>query len=101
MNPRYKNTSALPICETCKTPHEAFNLRPYGVGGSMICFACAQATPKAKAEMERRFSALLNTGHNVLTDQGLRKATHMDQRIVDVAVQQGRAIIIPDGESNS
>lgn len=40
------------ICDTCKKPENfpedsKSELRPYGPGGSLICFRCAFETPEA------------------------------------------------------
>lgn len=37
-------------------------LRPYGPGGALICFACMKATPEAEAQAGAAFGALLDAG---------------------------------------
>lgn len=46
-------------CQTCNEQFESYDLRPYGPGGSLICFDCAMK-PENKAETERQFSAQMN-----------------------------------------
>lgn len=40
-------------------------LRPYGPGGSLICFRCAKATPEADARTKATFGALLEANEAV------------------------------------
>jgi hypothetical protein len=44
-------------CHYCG-PTEA-ELRPYGPGGSTVCFKCAMETPERKSATEAAFGALL------------------------------------------
>ncbi len=43
-------------CHYCQTTSD---LRPYGPGGSMVCFACAMQTPERKEETKRNFAVQL------------------------------------------
>lgn len=43
-------------CYLCKMPKD---LRPYGPGGSMVCFSCAFSTPESKKETENNFASQL------------------------------------------
>lgn len=45
-------------------------LRPYGPGGSLICYRCAFATPEAEARTEAAFGALLE-GAAAISPTGL------------------------------
>lgn len=52
------------ICETCKKPENfpdepKSELRPYGPGGSMICFSCAFATPETEKQTENNFLTIV------------------------------------------
>lgn len=38
------------ICTLCNTEKDT---RPYGVGGSLVCFECAMSTPERKQQAER------------------------------------------------
>lgn len=44
-------------CHYCGPTDE--ELRPYGPGGSTVCFGCATATPEREAATEATFGALL------------------------------------------
>lgn len=71
MNPR--------ICHHCKRPEDtkldargkvAVELRPYGPGGALVCFACG-TKPENKGETERQFAARLHAAPIVvLTPEG-------------------------------
>lgn len=57
-------------CETCHAvenfPADSKSeLRPYGPGGSLICFRCATATPEANAAAGAVFGALLDANEAV------------------------------------
>lgn len=83
-------------CETCDcedtfTGHPGGDskteLRPYGPGGSLICFRCAHATPQAEKQTERAFGALLDanetlspTATTLLTSDG---PVPLDARLID------------------
>lgn len=45
-------------CHYCGPTEE--DLRPYGPGGSLVCFPCATATPEREQETEGRYGALLD-----------------------------------------
>ena len=57
------------VCYRCKGAKE---LRPYGPAGELVCFACAFATPEAKAETEKNFGRLLDGAGPIaiLTESG-------------------------------
>lgn len=44
-------------CHYCGTPDD---LRPYGPGGSWVCFPCATSTPEREADAAGAFTALLD-----------------------------------------
>lgn len=46
-------------CETCHAEKPTYNLRPYGPGGSTICFQCAFATPEDEATTKASMRALM------------------------------------------
>lgn len=52
-------------CHYCGTTEK--DLRPYGPGGSMVCFPCATATPERDAAAKAAFGALLDAA-GALTD---------------------------------
>lgn len=45
-------------CHYCGTTEK--ELRPYGPGGSNVCFPCATATPEREASAKSAFGALLD-----------------------------------------
>ena len=45
-------------CCHCGTTSK--ELRPYGPGGTWVCFPCAMGTPERKSEAERQLGAALN-----------------------------------------
>lgn len=45
-------------CHYCGTTEK--ELRPYGPGGSNVCFQCAFATPERERETEAAFGSLLD-----------------------------------------
>lgn len=49
----------MSICSICQLPFEDVDLRPYGPGGSLICYKCGTA-PERVAETERRFGEMLD-----------------------------------------
>lgn len=61
-------------CGTCERPNGLGKreLRPYGPGGTNICFECATSTPKANAEAKRQFGAKLKEAgpRSFLTEDG-------------------------------
>lgn len=54
-------------CETC---NEAGELRPYGPGGSLICFDCAFATPETTAQTEAAFHTQIEAAE-AMSDVGV------------------------------
>lgn len=54
----------------CHYCNETDDLRPYGPRGSMVCFACAMATPERKAETSRNFATQLDACGNVAVIDG-------------------------------
>ena len=50
--------SAARECHYCGTGEK--ELRPYGPGGSWVCFACATETPEREAMAQGAFGALLD-----------------------------------------
>ncbi len=46
---------------TCCYCDKTTDLRPYGPNGAMVCFQCAMASPKRKAETERNFALQVKT----------------------------------------
>ena len=50
-------------CHYCGTSEE--ELRPYGPGGSWVCWECAMATPERKTQTEQAFGALLDAAGSV------------------------------------
>lgn len=46
-------------CHTCGGEFAAHDLRPYGPGGSPICFDCGTGTPEAEARARAAFLAQL------------------------------------------
>ncbi len=74
------------ICPVCHRPEE---LRPYGKGGSNICFDCAMATPEAKAEAERQVNRRFKSAGRVAVIDGLgppRAATPEERAIAALAL---------------
>lgn len=62
------------VCSYCG---EGDDLRPYGPGGSWVCFLCATSTPERDAAAKAAFGALLDaneavstTGATLLTSDG-------------------------------
>jgi hypothetical protein len=62
-------------CHYCGTTER--EMRPYGPGGSLVCFPCATATPEREKDMEAQFGLLLAaneaispSGATVLTADG-------------------------------
>lgn len=49
---------APPSCHYCATTER--DLRPYGPGGSWVCFSCATETPEREAQAQSAFGALLD-----------------------------------------
>lgn len=43
--------------KTCATCGQLRDTRPYGKGGTQVCFHCAFKTPEAKAETDRQLEA--------------------------------------------
>jgi len=43
------------VCGDCGEPGE---LRPYGKGGTLICFGCMTGSPGTQEEAKRRFAGL-------------------------------------------
>ena len=63
----------MKVCAQCNTPDtfpadSKSETRPYGPGGSMICYRCANATPARKAEVEQRMGALIQAAANADED---------------------------------
>jgi hypothetical protein len=54
-------------CHVCR---EEKDTRPYGPKGEPVCFACAFATPKAKAETEATFGQQLAACGDVVVAGG-------------------------------
>ena len=62
-------------CHYCGTTEG--ELRPYGPGGSPLCFTCMKASPEREAEAKQNFDVLLEAsaaaspvGASVLTGDG-------------------------------
>ena len=53
----------LRTCHYCGTDER--ELRPYGPGGSSICFPCMKASPEREAEAGRNFGAQLDAARAV------------------------------------
>lgn len=49
----------MATCQTCSNEFEADDLRPYGPGGSLICFPCAMS-PERKKQTEANLSAQMD-----------------------------------------
>lgn len=51
-------STASESCHYCGTTES--DLRPYGPGGSWVCFTCATSTPEREKAAESAFGALLD-----------------------------------------
>lgn len=60
--------TAVPACHYCGTTEK--ELRPYGPGGTWVCFPCATATPERESAMEAAFVALLD-GATAISTTGI------------------------------
>lgn len=47
-----------PVCHYCQ--NEKVELRPYGPGGSWVCYDCANETPERTAETQNNFYTLMD-----------------------------------------
>lgn len=70
-------TGSTESCHYCGDAKPRPDLRPYGPGGEMVCFPCAQATPERVEVTERAMAALLEAsaaasplGIAAVTDDG-------------------------------
>lgn len=52
-------------CHYCSTTER--DLRPYGPGGSWVCFPCAMGTPEREKQAENAFGALLDGSEAIST----------------------------------
>lgn len=52
-----------PACHYCGSTDE--EMRPYGPGGSAVCFPCATATPEREAATSSAFGALLDAAESI------------------------------------
>jgi hypothetical protein len=52
-----------PGCHYCTTTEK--ELRPYGPGGTWVCYPCATATPEREQETARGFGALLEAADTI------------------------------------
>jgi hypothetical protein len=50
-------------CHFCQTTER--DLRPYGPGGSWVCFPCATATPERDTAAQAAFGALLDAAGEI------------------------------------
>lgn len=50
------------VCHYCNQPGE---LRPYGPGGSWVCFPCATATPAREQAAQEAFGTLLDANEAI------------------------------------
>jgi len=46
------------ICSVCGETFGPNGIRPYGKGGTLICFDCMMADPEKEHEAKRRFAAM-------------------------------------------
>lgn len=60
--------NSLDACHYCGTTEK--DLRPYGPGGSWVCFPCAMATPEREAAAKAAFGALLE-GSEAISPTGI------------------------------
>lgn len=61
------------VCAVCKSPEGSGEreLRPYGKDGSLICYRCAQKSPKSRALARRAIGKKLDAeGPLILTRDG-------------------------------
>ncbi len=54
----------------CASCGKVAEVRPYGPGGSLICFDCAFGTPESKKATEKAFAAQLNAAGPVVVIGG-------------------------------
>ena len=59
-----------PTCHYCGKGEPEQELRPYGPGGSWVCFPCAMATPERERATEAAFGALLE-GSEAISPTGI------------------------------
>lgn len=59
---------AEPKCHYCGNAEK--ELRPYGPGGSWVCFPCATATPEREQHAQAAFGALLD-GAEAISPSGI------------------------------
>ena len=60
--------SQTPSCHYCSTTDR--DLRPYGPGGSWVCFPCTTETPEREKQAQSAFGALLD-GSEAISPTGL------------------------------
>ena len=58
MSARDSTDKGLRACHYCETTEK--ELRPYGPGGSWVCFPCATSTPEREQVAQGAFGALLD-----------------------------------------
>lgn len=59
-------------CSTCEQLFDAYDLRPYGKGGSLICFDCAMVTPESRQEALRQMSKAIEAICSVSSGNAIR-----------------------------
>lgn len=60
-------------CHYCQTTEK--ELRPYGPGGSWVCFPCATETPEREAQAKGAFGALLDGAEAISPSLAVRIGT--------------------------
>ena len=70
----------MKCCTTCDTPGD---VRPYGLGGVLVCFKCAMSTPEGTAIAEYQFVTQLEACGTsaALGPQGLYPLEHAAPKI--------------------
>ena len=73
-----KKKPELGVCHYCERSVELFNLRPYGPGGALVCYPCANATPERKGFTEAQMTKRLNRpGTIYITARGIKTEGEM------------------------
>ncbi|GAA1138718.1 hypothetical protein [Nocardioides aquiterrae] len=71
-------------CHYCGTT-EKDDLRPYGPGGSWVCFPCATATPEREQQAKNAFGALLDGAAAMSPDNAVMIGTEQGPRPVNLS----------------
>jgi hypothetical protein len=93
MDEQAMSTETVEVCHYCLEPNE--DMRPYGPGGSKVCYDCATATPEREQETSLNFIALLEATAATVSS-GTKVVLIGDGQMTGMSLEQAMEYLVQD-----